>query len=114
MDKQTADTLNLIVEDNPGAMRVVNEVLGLGHLGGLLLASCYHINLTGSKLWVAYKDYALEDLNVFVQSLLDHRSVELREFVNAAVDKGWCGPNATKVISLEESQAIWDAKQAKP
>ncbi len=91
-------------EGNPGALNVIKLLLDQGLPGAVCFASAYHMKLWGSKLWVAYKDYAGQDVNKLIGALIDQDET-LLETVNAAVARGWCG-DTVPAISLREAAGL--------
>ncbi len=111
MSKQAKieEVIRELAANNPGAYRAISEVIAHGQVGAIALAACRHMKITGSKLWVAYKDFAIEDAAALIDALIG-QDPELLTFVNAAVDKGWCG-DVGHAITLVQATAIWEAKQ---
>jgi hypothetical protein len=70
-------------------------------VGGTVFVAYAHMKLTGSKLWVAYKDYAGEDLEKLFDGVLS-QDENLLAVVNAAVMAGHCGKDVEPAIGLRD------------
>jgi len=77
------DALVILAEGNVGAATVLARVAS-GEAGGDIL-DIFHLddmNMRGIQIWVAYKDWAGEDLAVFLQGVR-HHDARMIECVNA-------------------------------
>lgn len=82
----TKQVLVLLAEGNPGALRVLMELLQMD--GGLF--SILHLddmNIRGTQIWVAFKDFAKEDMARFVEAIRK-RDPELVRVVNEEGARG--------------------------
>lgn len=77
------DLMVTMAEGNPGAVRVMIDILSQqGEEGYFTILILNDMNIRGSQLWIAYKDYAEEDLEVFVKAVWE-RSQEMVDVVNS-------------------------------
>ena len=73
-----------IGDGNPGAMQVmlkISKSMPPEHFGYLVGALEDH-KIIGPKLWLAYKDYARENIDTMATGIIKH-SPELREAIRA-------------------------------
>lgn len=82
----TKDVLVTLAEGNPGALRVLMQLLaGDGGLFDLLHLD--DMNIRGTQVWVAFKDFAKEDLAAF-RVAIRKRDPEMIRVVNAEGARG--------------------------
>lgn len=71
-----------VSKGNPGAARVLSEVYR--YLGENKFSSVIQglrvMEFSGPKIWMCYKDFAREDLDLFVTSVIE-RNQEMQEVV---------------------------------
>jgi hypothetical protein len=83
-EDEMIEIITRIGEGNPGAMQVVMKIskampaVDFGYLVGALEDH----KICGPKLWIAYKDYANENIDTMSTAIL-RRSPELRDAIRA-------------------------------
>jgi hypothetical protein len=70
-----------LAQGNPGAATVLSEVMKQP-IGILTLCHLDDLDIRGSLIWVAFKNYCKSDLAKFVE-LVDSRDDEMLRFVRA-------------------------------
>ena len=77
------DVMVALAEGNPGALSVLGRMLK-GEAGSSLLDAILldDMNIRGTQIWIAFKDFAKEDFAAFVAAIRA-RSPEMVEAVNA-------------------------------
>lgn len=78
-----------IADGNPGALTVLGQMLAnpvFKHIPSRL----EQMGLTGSKLWVAYKDACQSDISTLCSCIVGN-DAQMLAVVNAAVESGDCG-----------------------
>ena len=74
LNTSIAETLAIMSEGNPGALRVLCEVYN-GKIENLFLfLTLDDMNIRGWQIWVGYKDYCNQDLEKFIQAIRDRDS----------------------------------------
>lgn len=89
------DTIQSMVvkmsQGNPGALRVSLEVLDHDKSRGFMdLLSLDDMGIRGSSIWLGFKDWAGENLDVFVQGIRD-RSQPMIDKIRASGGEAWKG-----------------------
>lgn len=108
-------------EGNPGAISVLGRLM-IVPTGLMSILDLDDMNIRGSQIWVAYKDYCGEDIDLFTQSLVS-RDGDLVKCVNIETARNGGGVKAVShgasyekreklVLSKEEVAAL--SKQKKP
>ncbi|MCD6323260.1 MAG: hypothetical protein J7L77_09575 [Clostridiales bacterium] len=66
------EVVTALSDGNPGAISVLIQIInkGMEDFLSLLLLFDTH-NIYGSSIWIAYKDYAKEDIDVLLEALKD-------------------------------------------
>lgn len=59
------DIIILMAEGNPGALRVLTQLAG-EPVGLAIIINLDDMNIRGSQIWVAYKDYCRENLHTLI------------------------------------------------
>lgn len=90
------DQLIKLSEGNPGAITVVRALRAFTDCDALF-KKCSASKLTGSKLWVAYKNVCTYDIRTLQQML---GTPALADAVNHFVEQGECGKNVARVVAL--------------
>lgn len=78
------DPLTMIVamaEGNPGAVRVLTELIKADPMGIIEMLNFDDMNMRGSQIWVAYKDYCGCDIHK-LRDAIKARDAEMIEMVN--------------------------------
>lgn len=75
------DVVTIMSEGNPGALRVLIELLSSGPMGMFDVLSLDDMNMRGPQVWVAYKDFAGEELPKLLGAI-KKRDPELVAVVN--------------------------------
>ena len=77
---------------NPGAMRVCKELLARPGRpeGVVLILHADDMGIRGPSLWIAYKDFAGEDIEVLAKALID-RDQAMVDKIRAAGGQAWTG-----------------------
>lgn len=73
---------------NPGALRVCTELLA--HPDGTLLLHMDDMGIRGSSIWLAYKDFAGQNIEVLAKALKD-RDQAMVNTIRAAGGQAWTG-----------------------
>jgi hypothetical protein len=68
-------------EGNPGAISVLMRLLGGDPQSVMRILDLDDMNMRGSQIWVAFKDYAGQDLGAFTDALV-RRAQEMVDKVN--------------------------------
>lgn len=71
-----------MAEGNPGGLNVCMQIMQKGN--PLVLLDLDDMNIRGSQLWVAFKDFAKHDIDVLIKASFD-RSQALVDAVNAEI-----------------------------
>ena len=82
LNDSISDAIVKMSEGNPGAVRVLMDLLQSGD-GVMLILSLDDMNIRGSSIWIAFKDFAGQDLEVF-KAAIQARDPEMVRVVNAA------------------------------
>lgn len=78
----TYEIIELMSERNPGGLNVLMQILQADPVNGIFTClSLDDMNIRGSMIWVAYKDFAGEKLDVLVAAI-KARSQEMVTVVN--------------------------------
>ena len=88
------DLLCLMSEGNPEALRVLLTLME-DEAGMIFVLHLDDMNIRGSQVWIAFKDYAKEDMPTFVQAIKE-RSAGMIEVVNA---EGLRGNHTHRAVS---------------
>ena len=82
-------------EGNMGAVNVLKNVLSEKDMleGTMFLLNLDDMNIWGSQIWVAYKDYCGEKLDLFFESV-SKRDSKMVEAVNIETARSGGGPKA--------------------
>lgn len=78
----TRDLAIKMSEGNPGALTVLCHLMERGMEGLMNILALDDMNMRGPQIWVAFKDFAGQDLNVLIGALQD-RSQEMVDKVNS-------------------------------
>ena len=72
-------------EGNPGAMNVIMSMINKNPAAFLQLLSLDDMNIRGSQIWVAYKDYCGESIDLFLDAVKkrDETMIEAVNIVSA-------------------------------
>ncbi len=62
------DLLVVMSEANPGAMAVLSQLAKIEH-GFMYILHFDDMNMRGSQIWAAYKDYCGQDINKLIECL---------------------------------------------
>jgi hypothetical protein len=79
-------------EGNPGAINVMMSIINSsdemrGSIpAAMILLHLYDMNIRGPQIWLAYKDWAGQDLGKLIKAVMA-RDLELVTFLNAYADK---------------------------
>ena len=73
-------------EGNPGALQVLMDLLS-DPTGFVLLMTLDDMNIRGTQVWIAFKDYAKEDMAVFIEAIRT-RKQEMVDVVNLEGERG--------------------------
>lgn len=65
LNMTVVDIAVLMSEGNPGALRVIGEILESDPQGPFILLDLDDMNIRGSQVWVGYKDYCGQNINKF-------------------------------------------------
>lgn len=92
----TMDAILLLAEGNPGAVGVLARLVK-GEEGASFVDALHldDMNIRGTQIWIAFKDFAKEDLAVFVKAIRE-RNAEMIRVVN---DEGFAGNHSWRAIS---------------
>ncbi len=65
------DMITTMSEGNPGAVSVLAQISNKDPvMGGFMeLLSLDDMNIRGTQIWVAYKDFAKEDIDIFLEAV---------------------------------------------
>lgn len=63
------DLIVLLSENNPGALRVLSELLERSSLGFFLALHLDDMNIRGTQIWVGYKDHCDQDIKKFAECI---------------------------------------------
>jgi hypothetical protein len=81
MKPEFAEFIFSLTGGNPGAMRVVFEVIkdneGEPECAGLILSMLERLKLSGAEIWMLYKDECGEDINAFCRAVIERCASEL-------------------------------------
>lgn len=90
-----------MAEGNPGAITVLGTCLKeqgqMDFIIGTLL-DLDDMNIRGSQIWIAFKDYCGENLESFIE-MVRQRDPNMVDMVNQASLKGWTGTQCKAVTS---------------
>lgn len=86
MAGSTADFMYEMSEGNPGAVRVLMDLLKNDH-GFINVLDLDDMNIRGSQIWIAFKDFAGENMDAFVKACRD-RDPAMVEMVNQSGRQG--------------------------
>jgi hypothetical protein len=76
------DLLFKMSEGNPGALRVLMDILKMNELNGFfLILSLDDMNIRGTQIWVGYKNFCGEDIFKFIEAVTN-RSLEMIDLIN--------------------------------
>ena len=75
------DTIVLLSEGNPGALRVLADLAREDH-GFMRVLDVDDMNMRGPQIWVAFKDHCKQDMKTFSKALQD-RDASMVATVNA-------------------------------
>ena len=78
------DIMQTMSEGNPGALRVLMDVLTAGPLGLFDILHLDDMVMRCPQIWVAYKDHCKEDINTFVAAIRA-RDPQMVQTVNAEI-----------------------------
>ena len=103
-------------EGNPGAATVLMRMFNEDAYGILNILSLDDMNIRGTQIWYAYKDYCGEDMSLFVQSV-ESRDIEMIKAINICVAKydeekhkvvrfGATARNGREMLSEEEVKEL--------
>lgn len=99
--KSLQDAIFTMSEGNPGAITVLGWCLKeegqMNFMMGTLL-DLDDMNIRGSQIWIAFKDYCGENLDSFIE-LVKKRDPNMVDMVNQASLKGWTGTQSKAVTS---------------
>ena len=84
------DLVIKISEGNPGAITVISQMINDNPASMMNVLSLDDMNMRGSQIWVAYKDYCGESIDLFMESV-KKRDTQMVEAVNIVCAK--CGVN---------------------
>lgn len=78
------DILFKLSGGNPGALNVLIQILKSGQSADaiILMLSLDDMRVRGSSVWVGYKDFAGEDINVFIAAIRE-RDPEMLAVINS-------------------------------
>lgn len=82
-----ADVVVKMAKGNPGAIRVCVELLKREN-GLFLVLDLDDMGIRGSSIWLGYKDFAKEDIEVFAKACRD-RDPEMIRIINANGGQAW-------------------------
>ena len=70
------DMIAVMSEGNPGAISVLTQISkkDVATRGFVDILHLDDMNIRGSQIWVAYKDFAKEDIDVLIKALKDRDS----------------------------------------
>jgi len=78
------EVVTTMTEGNPGAIRVCSELLkSPDHSGLMLILDMDDMNIRGSDIWIAYKDFCKENIQ-YLKDCLCNRDKALVSFMNAS------------------------------
>ena len=88
LDMPTVKILTILGEGNPGAWQVLTTVISRapGLTGARTILDLDDMNIRGSAIWYAFKDFAGEDYTVFVKAVQE-RSQEMVDSINEMLKK---------------------------
>ena len=83
------DVVTTMSEGNPGALTVMMRLMEKrGHMDGIFdILSLDDMNMRGSQIWVAYKDYCGQDIEKFIVCIKE-RDQAMVDAVNACEGTG--------------------------
>ncbi len=89
-----------MIENNFGAMTVIKKMKeSEGDKFVSTILQLDDMNIRGSQLWVGYKDYCGEDIELFIKCVKDPEEKQaLCDAINITSAKGECGENYKAVI----------------
>ena len=72
-------------EGNPGAMTVITQMISKNPASIVQLLSLDDMNIRGSQIWVAYKDYCGESIDLFLDAVKkrDETMIEAVNIISA-------------------------------
>jgi hypothetical protein len=80
------DLLMQISQGNPGALNVLMQVMDSNPITALVVFSFLKENgLTGSTVWLLYKDWQKQNVDNFIDKIVNHPE-EVLAYVNSNVD----------------------------
>jgi hypothetical protein len=77
-----------LAKGNWGAISVIKKLDSLPN-GNRALKTLKDADITGSKIWIGYKDHCREDIQAFAQKLIAKDPAMLNT-IKEAEKKGWC------------------------
>lgn len=89
MNDTTISAVTKLSQGNPGALNVLAQLAKREH-GVLLLLDIDDMGMVGPSIWLGYKDFAKEDIEVFANAVRD-RDLEMVKKINASGGKAWSG-----------------------
>ena len=70
LNSTVMDIIVTMSEGNPGAIRVLSEIIQRpGGEGLILILGLDDMNVRGSQVWVGYKDHCGEDIDAFAKAI---------------------------------------------
>ena len=108
------DLFYAMSEGNPGALTVITKLMEKNGIGGaLMLLSLDEMNIRGSQIWVAYKDYCKEFLDLFEKSVAN-KDEQMIKAINIETAKMGGGYKAvTDVRKLDPEEEILSEEEIK-
>jgi hypothetical protein len=97
--KGLQDAIFTMSEENPGAITVLGTCLKEQGQMNFMMGTLLHLddmNIRGSQIWIAFKDYCGENLESFIE-LVKQRDPNMVDMVNQASLKGWTGTQCKAV-----------------
>lgn len=101
-------------EGNPGAMNVITQMLNKNPASIVQLLSLDDMNIRGTQIWIAYKDYCGESLDLFIDAI-KNRDKDMILAVNINCAKQGTKDKAVQsgASYLEESPMMTDEEMKK-
>ena len=77
MNSELHEIMLLIARGNPGALTVLMQLSQMGAAGVSTIIKIGDLGLRGSSIWVAYKDFAKQDIQALIIAIMSEDPVML-------------------------------------
>ena len=81
LDSTVMETVILMAEGNPGAVSVLGQLLQKDW-GLIVILHLDDMNIRGSQIWIAYKDYCKEDIDKLKEAVIKRDPLMIAEINN--------------------------------